>query len=405
MALELNPRDLGGGGILKICLVGPCSPHDLLDVLTDFQSEEYGNVGFYRGIPVSTLATELLKANHEVEIVSTATGLETEELVFRGERLKITIVQGSASARNRALTLFFADRRNIVKVIRETDAEIYHAHWTYEFALATLMTKKNVLVTAHDSPFTILRYYRDPYRFLRLVLAWIVRLKCRNLAAVSPNLARSWRRQMMWSENISILPNFIPSDFSRLGILRKEKERIVLCVSDGSKLKNVKTLVHAWQLVYANVANFSLVLVGHGLGKDQEVHRWAVTNGLDSNIVWKGYLDRTEMRDLMDSSMLLCHPSLEESHCLVLLEALSLGLPIVAGEKSGAVPWSLGDAAVLVDVRSKTQVADAILRIINSPLLRDELAYLGVNQVLSNFSSEKLLREYLDTYAKITEKH
>jgi len=386
---------------MKICLVGPCSPVDLNDLLTDFDISKYSDFKFYRGIPVSTLAAAFLKAGHEVEIISTATGSIADPIILHGKRLKFTIVKGNSSPRNRALSLFRSDRKNLSKVIRATEADIFHAHWIYEFALATLQTKKNVIVTAHDSPVKILFHYLDAYRLLRLVLAIVVRIKCKYLTAVSPYLAQNWRKQMLWFKNIEILPNLIPTDFLKTGIQVNEKEKFVLCVSDSSNLKNVKTLITAWHKVNLEMTDYRLVLVGYGLGKDEDMNKWADRNGLDYNIEWTGYINRAELHLLFERAMLLCHPSLEESHCLVLLEASSLGLPIIAGNNSGAVPWTLKSGGYLIDAKSPSAISSAILRVIRSPDLRNILSQNALENVRTNYSQRKLIELYLNSYQEV----
>jgi len=388
---------------MRICLVGPCSPFDIIEYLSDFNEDNFKNVKFYRGIPVSSLAVALLNQNHEVEIISTAMELAMDEVTFHGKRLKFTIVSGSSVARNRALTLFWNDRRRLRKIIRQAQADIFHAHWTYEFALATLDCKKNVLVTAHDAPVEILRHYRDPYRFLRLILAILVRLKCQNLSVVSPYLASKWNHQMFWTKEISITPNLVPIDFVNKKPNNTNRSKVILCVADGFDLKNVKTLIYAWQVICSRISGYTLVLAGPGLG-DNELRAWAISKNLDFFIDWKGYLSRSEIISLMESATLLCHPSLEESHCLAILEAMCCELPIVAGEKSGAIPWSVGNAALLVDVTSAFDIAEAIMKLIESPDLRAHLSNLGLIQIQNNFRNDKILSKYLETYNKVINK-
>jgi len=381
--------------------VGPCSPHDLQQYLDDFDPTEYSEIEFYRGIPVSTLAVKLLQNGHDVEIITSAFGLINEKLVFNGLKLMITIVKSTESTKIRALTLFRSDRKNLSKILEESKADVYHAHWTYEFALAALSVRKNVLVSAHDAPMKILYFYRDPYRFLRFVMAVIVRLRTNNLAAVSPYLAQTWRKQMRWHKPIMILPNFTPVEMLEEKITLSRDKKTVLCISDSSRLKNVKSLVNAWKFVRTIHPEAKLRLIGNGLGIAEEIHQWAKLNELSEGIEWIGYVERSLVVQELNHATILCHPSLEESHSLVLVEALARGLPIVGGMHSGAVPWTLGDAGLLVDVKSKMEIAKAINELLLDLGLRARLSELAQIRSREFFSEGDNLPNYIQAYSEI----
>ena len=384
--------------VMKICLVGPCSPLDIDHGQFEFQPDNYDYLDFYRGIPVSTLANELLAAGHEVEIISTVFNLVEEQIILSGPRLKFTIVRSTKNTKVRALTLWKSDRKLLIRAIKESDADIFHAHWTYEFAMATLTCKRDALVSAHDAPIKIFQYYRDIYRLLRLAMAFYVRFRTRNLAAVSPYLADSWRTKMHWKRKIFVLPNLIPKDIVSRSHPYSPHGNRVLCVSDASALKNVKTLIRSWNQISHLVTNHLLVIVGNGLGPSEEMFQWADSSGLNNRIVWKGYLERTEVSSEMSRANILCHPSLEESHSLVLMEALAMGLPIVAGKNSGAVPWTIGDAGVLVDVESELDLSEAMIKLLQNLEVRVGLSKMAVKRSLEVFGTQVILPKYLDTY-------
>jgi glycosyltransferase involved in cell wall biosynthesis len=388
---------------MRICLIGPCSPHDISRYLLDFNPDEYEEVQFYRGIPVSTLAIKLLESGNEVEIVTSAFGVFDHELNFKGPKITITIIKSTDSTRNRALTLFRDDRKRITKVLEKSKADIFHAHWTYEFALAALSTQKKVLVTAHDAPLKILFHYRDAYRFLRFLMAVIVRMRAKHLAAVSPYLADNWRRHMIWRKPVIILPNFTPVEMLPDSDPNARLNYSVLCVSDSSKLKNVKTLIKAWKIVVSEIPQANLRLVGIGLGEGEEIHDWAKLSGLAEAIEWVGYVERTSILKELSSATVLCHPSLEESHSLVLVESLAMGLPIIGGKNSGAVPWTLGDAGLLVDVKSEIEIADALIQLLLNLELRSKFSELAHLRSTSIFSEEITLPRYIRAYKDILE--
>lgn len=386
---------------MKICLVGPCSPLDISHEQFKFEPDSYEQVSFYRGIPVSTLANELLAAGHEVEIISTAFNLVESQIILSGPRLKFTIVRSTKNTKIRALTFWRSDRKLLARAIEKSDADVFHAHWTYEFAMATLSCKKNALVTAHDAPIRIFQHYRDIFRLLRLGLAIYVRFRTRNLAAVSPYLADSWRRNMFWRRNIFILPNLTPRDILQKNQQYSSEGNRVLCVSDASELKNVKTLIRSWNQISNLADDYLLVIVGNGLGYGEEIFQWAEVNGLNNGIEWKGYLERPGVSLEMSRASVLCHPSLEESHSLVLVEALSAGIPIVAGKNSGAVPWTIGDAGILVDIESDSEISEAIVYLLQNPDVSVSLSNKALNRSREVFGAEMILAKYFEAYRSL----
>jgi glycosyltransferase involved in cell wall biosynthesis len=72
----------------------------------------------------------------------------------------------------------------------------------------------------------------------------------------------------------------------------------------------------------------------------------------------------------------LLHPSLYEGFGFPIAEAMSAGLPVIAGNNSSQAEV-FGDAALLVDARSIEDIARCILRMVQDGNLRAELAEKG----------------------------
>ena len=81
---------------------------------------------------------------------------------------------------------------------------------------------------------------------------------------------------------------------------------------------------------------------------------WAQKKGLSDGVNFVGPVDPDELIDIYEQVDLMVHPSMEESFGMVLVEAMARKIPVIGGEKSGAVPWVLdnGKAGVLTDIRS-----------------------------------------------------
>jgi glycosyltransferase involved in cell wall biosynthesis len=392
---------------LHVTLVGPASPQDLVSVLDDSDARRAQELSGSRGVPVTELAKALLGAGCRVSVVTGATGeggIET----FSGPGLELVVVPYRPRARHRAKDLYRAERHALTEVINSIATDVVHAHWTYEYALGALaVPDKPVLVTAHDAPFTVAWHQRDAYRAMRFAVAWWARSRIQNLTVVSPYLERAWRQQMVYRGPIAVTPNIIPvltDGGAALPTRPKKTGAHILCVSDVSRLKNIPMLLRAFTLVLAQVPTAQLIIVGPGLEKDGVT----ATNNRQytRSVTWRGPVSRATLYSYYDDATVLVHPSKEESFGLTIVEAMSLGVPVVAGASSGAVPWLLdgGRSGRLVDVGSVESIATGILAVIQDPSLAQQYVAAARLRLAKDFSADSVVRTYLREYKRIIEK-
>jgi L-malate glycosyltransferase len=111
-------------------------------------------------------------------------------------------------------------------------------------------------------------------------------------------------------------------------------------------------------------------------------------------------------RELRKVTMLL-HPSVEEACPLALLEAMALGLPIVADATAGGVPWVLdnGRAGFLTNMRKVEQVARSMLDCITNSGLRELKRRNAYNRVFHVFSPSKVAEQYENMYRMVLSSH
>jgi glycosyltransferase involved in cell wall biosynthesis len=383
----------------SVVITGPLAPADVDGFLTGRDREVAQSIQGYRGVPTSELVKALLAAGLHVEVVTEAVGIDGY-IQLEGPNLRLLVAPLRERARARAGDLFRAERRALRALLDDTEGSVVHALWTYEFAWAALDTGRPVLVTAHDAPLTILRQVRDPYRAVRTAMAYVVRTKIRHLTAVSPYLARRWRIEMLYRRPIAIVPNIAPSFAQRDGRWSEGVEMALIDVTDSGPLKNVRALIEALGLLRADGRETTLNLVGPGLGAEDELARQARARGLAGGIRFLGTLDREGTMDALARSSVFVHPSREESFGLSVAEAMSAGLPVVAGRHSGAIPWVLadGDAGVLVDIDQPSEIAAAIVRLLDDKECARGIAERGRQRVRSQFSPEVVAAAYIDAY-------
>src|SRR5262249_52842734 len=77
-----------------------------------------------------------------------------------------------------------------------------------------------------------------------------------------------------------------------------------------------------------------------------------------------GYVEPSKRRELYAGARLLVQPSFEEGFGLTVLEAMSLGVPVVAARR-GSLPEVGGDAVVLADPDSPEDLGRGMRRLLN----------------------------------------
>lgn len=134
---------------------------------------------------------------------------------------------------------------------------------------------------------------------------------------------------------------------------------------------------------------------GHGWGEEAE--RWAMENELHEGIDFIGVLPHGELLSrIAESVHVLVHPALEEAQPMSIIEAMSLGIPVIGGDHSGGVPWTLdgGRAGMLVDVESPAAIADAMIVLASDRKLRAEWGMRGRRLAESRYH----IRTVADSY-------
>ncbi|MGH9329078.1 MAG: glycosyltransferase, partial [Vicinamibacterales bacterium] len=118
---------------------------------------------------------------------------------------------------------------------------------------------------------------------------------------------------------------------------------------------------------------------------------------LDGRVKILGYVDPEHRRALYEGASLLVLPSFDEGFGLTALEAMSLGLPVIASDR-GALPELVGDAGLLADPDDPDTFAAAIERVLDDPSLATDMETLGLARA-ARFDWDHSARVLRDAYA------
>lgn len=141
--------------------------------------------------------------------------------------------------------------------------------------------------------------------------------------------------------------------------------------------KNVHRLIRAYTLLKKrNALPHQLIIAGAARWMAEATLREAEAALAAGEIVCTGPVSDRELVALYARCDVFVYPSLYEGFGLPVLEAMSLGAPVVTSNTS-AIPEVAGDAAVLVDPLRVEELADGIWAVIAQPGLAADLRERG----------------------------
>lgn len=145
--------------------------------------------------------------------------------------------------------------------------------------------------------------------------------------------------------------------------------------------KNVDQVLEAFALLVQKEHDCTLDIVGDGPARDH-LERMAVRLGVSDRVRMRGFMDRAALGRIYRSYDAFVTASTIETQGIVLLEAMSAGLPIVA-VRALAIPEIVGEgrAGVLVEPGDIPGLADALMRVLADQPLREAMGQAGREDV------------------------
>jgi glycosyltransferase involved in cell wall biosynthesis len=108
------------------------------------------------------------------------------------------------------------------------------------------------------------------------------------------------------------------------------------------------------------------------------------------------------IRDAYRSATILTHPSFVESFGMVLLEAMTAGVPVVANHGTG-IPCIIEDGVTgyVVDVRDTQAYSSALLTLLSDPALRRRMGEEGQRQAITRFKQAEVAQQLFTMFADV----
>lgn len=265
----------------------------------------------------------------------------------------------------------------LIKLIREIKPDIIHTHLFQArvyTAVAKLFYKHSVIITQKHNNVNLIKH--NVFILFELLSLLIYN----KVIAISESVKNSLiRYEFVPSRKIFVLPNCI--DFLRFhnsgfreSLLNKQ-EIIIGTVGRIERQKGIKYLLLAMNPILSKYPNTKLEIIGDG-SLLNEMKNLSINLNISNSVFFFGkFVDVIPFYRRMDVFVL---SSVYEGFGIVLLEAMASGVPIVATNVDGIKEVVTNmNSGILVPPKNPEAIADAVVKIIENPLLSKNLVDKG----------------------------
>ena len=312
---------------------------------------------------------KMLKENYDIEIISTYKVLDKPAFPF-SEKVKITYLiddkpnkdEFKQAIKNKNIISIFKEgfksakilclkRSRNIKAIRNTYSDYIITTRTFHSRLVGYYAYNNIIKIATEHNF-----HNNDKKYITKVIDSIRDFDY--FVVVSDNLRKFYANKIGKTKCIYI-PNVIDSLPDKRSKLTNKN---IITIGRLSPEKGQKDLIDVFKIVNKELPKTKLFMVGDGPLK-KELENYTKELKLTDKIIFTGFLGNKEKEKYILDSSIFILPSYTESFGLVLIEAMSYGLPCIAFDSSdGAREILKDDVGILVKDRNKEKMAKEIIK-------------------------------------------
>lgn len=157
-------------------------------------------------------------------------------------------------------------------------------------------------------------------------------------------------------------------------------DRYLLFLGTLHPRKNIGGLLDAYGRLLSRVPDCPrLVLAGNSTPDAQEWLTAMAHPPLAGHVEYRGYVPDAERQALLEGAHLLVLPSYDEGFGFPVVEAMSLGIPVIVSNR-GSLPEVAGDAALVIDPEDPEALVAAFRQVLEQPSCAHSLSAAGLQR-------------------------
>jgi len=236
--------------------------------------------------------------------------------------------------------------RGWLEIQKIPDVDIIHAPEYFSTGIFTLFAKEQAVVATTPGNVYERVVNGNPYDWSAtlgfMIGATLSATRCTRIIATSRDLKQWWVRTGAHPDKVAIIPHGInvsrfvyqPDARERLGL--DPNVPIILYVGRLSPEKGVLHLIQAVDKLQETHPSVQLHIVGDGKQK-LELKEVAKSLGVESSIIWHGWLPSRQLPSFYSAADVSVVPSLSEPLARVILEGMSCSCVVLGSRVGGTV--------------------------------------------------------------------
>jgi glycosyltransferase involved in cell wall biosynthesis len=295
----------------------------------------------------------------------------------------------------------------IIYVCWKEKIQVIHTQSTsgsFAARIAKIVTGTPVIKTAHGYPEgrfpSVARTLNFTTDKVVMISSWLSR------RLVSFGLKREKAKTILNGIDVNKFTNVkVDKEKLRKQLSLDEKDKVLVSVSRVVPEKQFEQLIYWFPYVLAKIPQAKLLIVGNG-GADGEDYRDRLIEhtkrvGLGKSIIFINGTDKVQ--DILSIADVFCTPSVGKGFAV--LEAMTVGLPVVARKPRGAVDTVQdGVNGFLFSSCDWRTMAERLVLLLENKKLAMELGRQGKILAQSSFTLEKMMDRLEETYEKLANK-
>ena len=284
----------------------------------------------------------------------------------------------------KACRIYIGRELSIIKYIKHDDSDILISpRYVFTKYLSIFGNNKSIKVVQEH------RHHNNDAKYIRKLGKAIK--KADYFMAASQELTDFYKNKF----NNNLKYKFIPMPIEFDNKVSSLKEKNIITVGRFSKEKAFDDLIDVAELVFKKNPNWKWSIVGSG-PEFEKIKSIVNEKKLNKNIILPGFCDKDKVYDLYCKSSIYVMTSKEESFGLVLIEASSHKLPLIAFDSAQGAREIIKNNknGYLIKNRDIKEMSNKINDMIESYDLREKIGLNAYNEC-QKYSFDKLKKEYI----------